>query len=80
MYPVSITSQGQISIPAPIRRLLGLNEGSKAIVSTDNGKIVIEPVVDFLDLAGTFKTNEKPLTNDQLHEVVARAMVKEGVK
>ncbi|MEK7534608.1 MAG: AbrB/MazE/SpoVT family DNA-binding domain-containing protein [Patescibacteria group bacterium] len=54
-YTVSITSQGQISIPAKIRRELGLSKTKKAIVSVENGKMTIEPVKDFLELAGSLK-------------------------
>lgn len=58
-YSVSITSQGQISIPAQIRRQLGLSKTSKAIVSVANGKVIIEPVKDFLELAGSLKHARK---------------------
>lgn len=58
-YAVSITSQGQISIPAQIRRLLGLSKKSKAIVSVADGKMVVEPIKDFLELAGSLKNVKK---------------------
>ena len=77
---VSITSQGQISIPAPLRRKLGLEKSKKALISEDNGKIVMEPVKDLLELAGSLKTNKKPLTNEELHKVVANAMAEEYAK
>ncbi|OGM32964.1 hypothetical protein A2803_05215 [Candidatus Woesebacteria bacterium RIFCSPHIGHO2_01_FULL_44_21] len=52
-YLVSITSQGQISIPAPIRKKLGLNKKGKAYVSEENGKVLVEPVEDIMKLAGS---------------------------
>lgn len=58
-YTVSITSQGQISIPAPFRRKLGLDKLKKAVVTEKNGKILIEPVKDLLDLKGSFKSKKK---------------------
>lgn len=58
-YTVSITSQGQISIPAPLRRKLGLDKTRKAFVAEQDGKIMIEPARDFLELEGLFKTNIK---------------------
>lgn len=76
-YSVSITSQGQISIPVKIRRQLGLSKTSKAIVSVANGKVMIEPVRDFLELAGSLKTNKRPLTNEQLHDLFATAVAEE---
>lgn len=58
-YLVSITSQGQISIPAPLRRKLGLNKNKKALVTEKEGELLIKPVKDLLDLKGLFKTNIK---------------------
>lgn len=52
---VSITSQGQISIPAKIRRELGLDEYRKAVVRRNGGQIVIEPVEDILKLGGSLQ-------------------------
>lgn len=59
-YTVSITSQGQVSIPAPLRRKLGLNKLNKAIISEKEGKVIIEPVKDLLELRGSLKTKLKP--------------------
>lgn len=55
-YTVAITSQGQMTIPVDIRRLLGLQKGSRAVVQADGGKMVVEPVPDILSLRGIFKT------------------------
>ena len=74
MYTVSITSQGQISIPAKLRNKLGLQKGKKANVSVQGGSLVIKPIKDFLDLAGSFKTDKKPLTSRQLHDLFAKEM------
>lgn len=80
-YSVSITSQGQISIPAKIRRQLGLSKNGKAIVSVTNGKVMIEPVKDFLAMRGSLKTNKKPLSNAKLHDLFAESMAQEyGMK
>lgn len=49
-YTVSITSQGQLSIPTKLRRTLGFT--NKALVSVADGKVVLEPIVDLLDLKG----------------------------
>ena len=61
MYTVTITSQGQISIPAKFRRELGLEKTKKALITKESGRLIIEPVKDLLDLAGSLKTNKKPL-------------------
>lgn len=49
---VSITSQGQITIPASIRRLLRLDKYNKATVRTEDKKIIVEPVPDILRMGG----------------------------
>jgi len=79
-YTVSITSQGQISIPAQIRRELGLSKNSKAIVSVKEGEISVRPVKDFLELRGSLKTDKKPLSNERLHEMFAEETAKQVVE
>ena len=59
VYTVSITQQGQISIPASLRKSLGLNRSKKALVYEQGGKILIDPVIDLLSLKGSLKTNKK---------------------
>lgn len=81
IYSVSITSQGQISIPAKIRRKLGLSKAGKAIVSLENGKMTVEPVKDFLAMRGSLKTDKKPLSNKELHDLFASSVAQEyGLK
>lgn len=77
---VSITSQGQISIPAALRRKYGLDKSKKALLSEEENKIVIEPVQDFLELGGSLKTNKKPLSNKKLDELIAQAVADDYVK
>lgn len=79
-YTVTITSQGQISIPAQIRRDLDLSKSKKAIVSVKNGNVIIEPVKDLLEFAGSIKTAKKPLSNDDLHDIVAQAIIEDHKK
>ncbi|MDP3974116.1 MAG: AbrB/MazE/SpoVT family DNA-binding domain-containing protein [Candidatus Daviesbacteria bacterium] len=76
-YTVSITSQGQISIPAKFRKEMGLNKGGKVILSKESDRLILEPVVDFLSLKGSLKSNKKPLSNKELDEFVAKTVAKE---
>jgi AbrB family looped-hinge helix DNA binding protein len=64
-YTVSITSQGQISIPAILRRKLGLDKMGKAQVTEKEGKLVIEPIRDLLELRGSFGGG-RPFTSPAL--------------
>ncbi len=58
MYISTVTRQGQISIPVKLRRELNIDK-KKVMISRVEGKIIIEPVEDLLDLAGSFKTDKK---------------------
>lgn len=77
-YTVAITSQGQISIPAKIRRQLGLNKTMRVVVSSQGGKVIIEPVKDILELAGSFKTKIKT-SPKQIREGFEQYLAKEAV-
>ena len=58
-YYVTITSQGQMSIPASIRRQFRLDTIRKAKVEVRDGGIMIKPIKDILDLQGVFKTKKR---------------------
>ncbi len=79
VYTVSITSQGQISIPAKLRRELGLGSGKRALVSVEGERLIIEPVADLLDLKGSLKTNIKA-TPRQIREAFGQYLADEAVK
>ncbi len=75
MYTVSITSQGQMSIPAPLRQKLGLQKKTKAIASAQNGKLVVEPAQDLLDLYGSLnKYVKKGLSSQQVLKMEKKAV------
>ena len=79
VYTVSITSQGQISIPAPIRQALGLNEFKKALVRVNDKRIIIEPVADFFSLEGSVKSQKPPLSSAKIHDMFAKHLANETV-
>jgi len=80
IYTVSITEQGQITIPAKIRRELNLTKKSKANVSIKNNTMVIEPVPDFLELGGSLKTTKKPLSDQKLDKFISQAVARDYAK
>lgn len=79
VYTVSITSQGQISIPARLRRQLGLENGQKALISVEKEKLIVEPIEDFSVLKGVFKSNKK-IPYKKIHEAFGDYLAKEAVK
>lgn len=79
MYTVSITSQGQISIPVKLRRKLGLDKLKKALVYEDKGEIIVRPVKDFLELGGSLKTNIK-VSPREIREAFGQYLAEQAVK
>ena len=41
---ISFSSRGQVVIPRPLRRELGIEEGTRALVESRNAAIVLRPV------------------------------------
>lgn len=59
LYPVTITSQGQITIPAKLRRELDLDKTKRLILKVEDQKIIAEKEPDILALRGVFKTKKR---------------------
>lgn len=62
---VSITSQGQLTIPKNIRDSLNINGAIKAVVEVVDEQIIVKPKLDFWALRGIAKGKIK-LTDEQL--------------
>ncbi len=78
---VTITSQGQVTVPAKLRRALGLDKVKKAIVYQQKDKIIMEPVHSITQLAGILKS--KRLKNKTIEEIMRlekKAVEKEIIK
>ena len=58
-FTTTVTQKGQATIPAPIRKKLGLKTGQKVAFLERGEKVVIEAVPYFLDLMGSLKTKKK---------------------
>ena len=65
---VTITQQGQITIPAIFRKELNLNRYKKAFVSMGAQKIMIEPVSNLTELGGVLK--DKTLKGKGVEDVI----------
>ena len=56
---VTITDQGQITIPASMRRAISLDLYNKALVKIENKMIIVEPIIDLLSLGGVLINKSK---------------------
>ncbi len=64
---VSITSQGQISIPRLMLQDLGVHGATKAIAQKVGNTIIVSPKQDFWSLAGSLKS-DTVLSDKQLRK------------
>jgi AbrB family looped-hinge helix DNA binding protein len=58
MYTIKITAQGQISIPAKVRKKLGAERTHLNLIE-EEGRFILEPVPDILSLKGSLKNKAK---------------------
>lgn len=58
--PLTITQKGQVTIPAKIRRELGLLPKQKVIIVKEADGAKIKPVKDFFSLFGSVKPRSRP--------------------
>ncbi|HOZ03014.1 MAG TPA: AbrB/MazE/SpoVT family DNA-binding domain-containing protein [Candidatus Woesebacteria bacterium] len=58
-YTTSVTSKGQTTIPADIRKYLQVETGSRVVFSLRDDMVVIEPEKSFVNLRGIIKSKKK---------------------
>jgi AbrB family looped-hinge helix DNA binding protein len=76
---VSITAQGQLSLPAKVRQQFGLHKATKAIIAVENNKITLTPVSDIFSLRGVFGGGNQPsLSKKQIREAFEEYLAEQG--
>jgi len=70
---VSITSQGQITVPVDMRRYLKMGKREKIKATLVGKKIVLERLMDIDDLAGIFAVDAKKITKGMTQKEIERA-------
>jgi AbrB family looped-hinge helix DNA binding protein len=78
-FTTSVTQKGQATIPAVIRRKLGIKTNSKIVFELNDNKVSIKPVVDFFSLKGSIKSS-KPFDIDAMEKAVTDAIMVKYVK
>ena len=74
---VTITDQGQITIPASMRRAISLDLYNKAMVKIEDKMITVEPIVDLLSLGGMLINKSKKQKNiDKIIELEEKTILK----
>lgn len=77
MTTITMTSKGQITLPAATRAKLRLAAGSKFLVSeNDRGEIVLKPKTgDIRRLRGILKYDGPPVSVEDMNNAIGEAVV-----
>lgn len=79
-FTTSVTQKGQATIPAAIRKSLGIKPNTKIVFELkDNNEATIKPVVDFFSLKGSVKT-DKPFDLNAMEKAIEDEIIKKYVK
>ena len=86
MTLATISDKGQLTLPAPMRKRLGIKSRSKVEVEIRDSEIVIRPAKSVRDVAGIFAKYAKGKTTDwetirnQVEQTVAEEVAHEGLE
>ena len=76
-----VTRKGQVTVPADIRRELGLKKGDKVAFIVDQGSVKLVRKGSVVKrTAGVFKGRGPVLTAEELREAAEKAIAEEAVE
>lgn len=79
MQITTVTTKGQITLPAEIRKKRGIKPGDKVQISEEKGEIKVKPVADFFSFKGALKGRRLPSENE-MEQIAAREAVERYIK
>jgi AbrB family looped-hinge helix DNA binding protein len=81
MMPTStVTSKGQVTIPASVRSQLGIEPGTRLSFTPYEDAFIVRPVTDSLaSLEGVFSSNGIHASIEDMNETIAKAFAKAGL-
>jgi len=76
----TLTTKGQLTVPAPVREAMGVKTGDRLHFESVRGKFVVTPVrrADLLSLAGVFAGAGKRVGDMGIKELRRRAWSRRG--
>ena len=77
----TVTRKGQVTVPAEIRKALGIKEGDKVTFVLEDGAARLTRRGSVADrTAGLFRTDQPPLSAEQLRAAAEQAIADEVVE
>ena len=70
MTSATITSKGQVTIPAEVRRKLSLKSGDKVAFYLENGRVVLKPVIRKVDAAFGLKRSARSVSLEAMDRAI----------
>jgi AbrB family looped-hinge helix DNA binding protein len=77
MIVATVSSKGQITLPAAVRRASGINLRDRVIIESRNGEIIVRPVPDLMKFKGFAG---KALSREAEREAMAKAVAAHAAK
>lgn len=77
---VSITQQGQVTIPKVHREGLNIRKSAKALIERNGNKLVITPIEDFFNLEGSIKPKSRPEDFKKMRKMFIDYLSKRAIK
>lgn len=69
---MTITSKGQVTLPKPVRKALGVDKGDRVVAVVSPTRVFLEPagrgVLDFVGKMGKLKIPKGKTVDDLIHE------------
>lgn len=77
----TVTTKGQVTIPIEIRRLLGVHPHDRVAFVAENGWVrLTRPASVVQQTAGAVRSNQRPLTAEELREAAEHAIAEAAVE
>lgn len=71
----SITTKGQITIPARVRKALGLKPGAKVAFQIEGQTVKLVPVLDDVTAAFGLLKSDKSVTSEEIEQAIEQQAI-----
>jgi len=80
-FTASVTERGQVTIPAEVRRLLGLKKRDKLSFVVEDGKVTVrKPRFTIETLAGSVPALKEPIEWDEMMRIVHEEIAEREIR